>query len=122
MQRHWAITLGLWVLTRSSSSVAMAPVWVACQRCSALLFNNTEKYFEDPLGEHNTLYSPWSGSVILQLNIVSCYHAKKEERRRKKSPHHLIQFFSIIYFQTYMVHHSYPPKKVMQIKHFEITN
>lgn len=84
MQRQWAITLGLWVLTRSSSSVAMAPVWVACQRCSALLFNNTEKYFEDPLGEHNTLYSPWSESVILQLNIVSWYHAKKEERRGRK--------------------------------------
>lgn len=73
MQRHWAITLRLWVLMRSSWSVAMAPVWVACQCWSALLFNNTEKYFEDPQGEQNTLCSQWCGFVILQLNIVSCY-------------------------------------------------
>lgn len=73
MQRHWMNTLGLWVLMRSSWSVAMAPVWVACQCWPALLFNNTEKYFEDQLGKHNTLCSQWSGSVILQLNIVSCY-------------------------------------------------
>lgn len=73
MQRHWAITLGLWVLMRSSWSVAMAPVWAACQRWSALLFNNTEKRFEDPLGEHITLCSQWFGSVILQFNIVSCH-------------------------------------------------
>lgn len=56
MQRCLAMTLGLRLLMRSSWSVAMAPVWVACRRWSALLFN---KYFEDPLGEHNTLSSHW---------------------------------------------------------------
>ncbi len=58
MQRYWALTVGLWVQMTSSWSVAMAPVWVACQRWSALLFNNTEKYFEDPIGGNTTHYAP----------------------------------------------------------------
>lgn len=92
MQRHWAI---IWVLMRSSWSVAMAPVWVACQCWSALLFNNTEKYFEDPQGEQNTLCSQWCGFVILQLNIASCYQPPPH---KTQGHHHLTCFFFPAFF------------------------
>lgn len=106
MQRHWAITLRLWVLMRSSWSVAMAPVWVACQCWSALLFNNTEKYFEDPQGEQNTLCSQWCGFVILQLNIVSCYQPPPTKLRGIIIWHVFFFqpfFFSTIFYQTQIV-------------------
>lgn len=82
MQRHWAITLGLLVLMRSSWSVAMAPVWVSCQCCSVLLFNNTEKYFEDPTGEHNTLCSRWSGSVFAAEHCLMLLKKIRNEHSR----------------------------------------
>lgn len=107
MQRHKAITPGPLVLMRSFGPLP----WPLCElHVSAALSNNTEKYFNNPMGEHNTLCCQWSGSVYFLILL-------KTNQSITTSP-----FFFLLLLQTYMVRHGQPLMKYMLIKHFEGEN
>lgn len=106
MQRHKAITPGPLVLMRSFGPLP----WPLCElHVSAALSNNTEKYFNNPMGEHNTLCCQWSGSVYFLILL-------KTNQSITTSP------FFFLLLQTYMVRHGQPLMKYMLIKHFEGEN
>ena len=128
MQRHWTNTLGLWELMRSSWSVAMAPVWVACQCWSALLLITLKNTLKTDWG-NTTHYAP-SGLDLWFFSLTLFHAIKKNPKQTNKQTKtalartSLLDLFFVFFsaqfiIKPHMVDYGQLLMEDMQMWHFE---